>query len=168
MKRFFSLLTILLLYLNLRFSVVPTLRGLEIYSLGGWIGINHKGAALKRDRKLTAVSVLFLSVWFLSAFRWNNVFTEPLMLTAIWFSLDLLDLPSFPWWMRITFFTYAAHALALEAMEKLFLLAFGRSPLAALLDFLFMPIVIFLILAAAAFFLKRRTPKLWEIISGGR
>ena len=161
-------LVVLLLYLNLRFSVVPTLRGLEIYSLGSWIGINHKQAALKRDRRLTAVSILVLAVWFFSAFRWNSVFTEPLMLTAIWFALDLFRLPSFPWWMHITFFTYLAHALVLEAAEKLFLLAFGRSPLAALVDFLFMPVVLFLLLAGAAFILRKRTPKLWGVLNGGR
>ncbi len=163
-----GLLVLLLLYFNQAFLFVPVPRGLEIYCFGAWVGINYRNFALKRSRKLAIAGVLLLLFMFGTAFRGYSPWMNPLLFLALWFALDLFSFPpAYPWWMHITFFTYVFHLFLLESLEKLVQIAFGRNPLAALLDYLLMPILVFILLALFAAILKK-LPKLWLVLNGGR
>lgn len=92
-----------------------------------------------------------------------------LLLTALlWIAGDFLAVDREPaWWMKLSFFTYCAHSLVLESVEKLLLLLIGDTPAGAVLDFLLAPMITMLVLIAAAFLLKKIKP-LWSLLSGGR
>ncbi len=73
-----------------------------------------------------------------------------------------------PWWIRITFFVYVSHDIILEIFEKIVLLVWGVNPIFALLDYLFMPVIVFVVLYIIACVLRKYTPKIWSIATGGR
>ena len=164
-----GLLVLVLLYVNQAVRLIPLPNGLEIYCFGALIGINYKDLALRRSRLLTLIGSLLLLFMFATAFRWYQPWMCPLLFLALWFALDLFSFPSaYPWWMRISFFTYVSHLFVLESLEKIVLIVFGKKPLAALLDFLFMPIVVFILLVLIAALLRKWFPRLWLVLTGSR
>lgn len=164
-----GLAVLLALCLNRHFALIPLLRGVEPYSIAAWLAINHGSWSQVRSRALSCAGFAFVLVMFAASFRWYGVWTEAPLFVAVWLALDVFSFSRpWPWWMHIGFFTYAAHKLVLETLEKLVLLLFGRNALAAGLDFVFMPLFVFALLAAVARLLQRYTPHLWEVLCGGR
>lgn len=145
--------------------------GLEYYLVGAWIGINHKQWLEYRNRTVSIVWSIILIVIhiYLCFFGWKYI-TKITYILAMWFAIDLMKLEDviFPWWTEITFFTYVAHDMFLEALEKLFFVVFGNGPFFALVDYLFMPIAVFIVLVAVAYIGKKRFSVLWRIACGGR
>jgi len=68
--------------------------------------------------------------------------------------------------MQLTFFTYVAHDMLLEAFEKILFVVVGSNPVAALLDYLFMPMIVMLVLIGVAYGLKNKLPVVWKTITG--
>jgi hypothetical protein len=146
---------------------LPT--GLVWYSLGSWIAINHKEWALYQNKKLSVVSAVYVLFILITAFQIWNVWLEIVFFIAIWFAMDLYNREvAIPWWMKITFFTYVAHDIFLEAYEKVILIIFGNKPMWALLDYIFTPVAVFVTLLVIASIFRRFLPKIWGILVGER
>ena len=54
----------------------------------------------------------------------------------------------------------------LEAIEKLWLIFAGDTPLAALIDYLFAPVITMAILIAVGYAVRKYLPKLWSVLNG--
>lgn len=149
---------------------ISWLNGLDTYLVGSWIGLNCKELFGYRNKAVSLVGAAVLAVSFALDFEPLNILTEIVVFLAIWFAFDLLKLSDrkMPWWMGVTFFTYVAHDLLLEALEKIFLLLCGRSAVCALLDYVLMPIATLLLLFLAAYVMRRWLPHLWKALSGSR
>ncbi|MCM1189454.1 MAG: acyltransferase [bacterium] len=149
---------------------IPYTSGLDIYLVGSYIGLNCRELLAVRNKVLAAISLLYVIFTLVTAFRFWNIITEILLFIAIWFACDLLPLAGkkLPWWMSITFFTYVAHDAFLEAFEKIILVIFGKKAVFALLDYLFAPILVEIVLILIAYLLKMRLPMLWKILTGNR
>lgn len=143
--------------------------GFAVYAFGSWIGINYKETALYQNKLLAIVSWIYIVFQFVTVFRWFSIFAQILFFIAVWFAMDIFEFRGkLPWWMQITFFTYVAHDVFLEAFEKVFLVVFGNAPIFAFLDYLFMPFLVLLVLIMIAVFMKRFMPKIWRILTGAR
>ena len=148
---------------------VPFL-GYLYYLAGAYLAINFKHIEYKRSGACTIASCFFFIILALFRFKpINHVIIRLVFFVATWFFLDFLPLKKpMPWWMKISFFTYVAHDLFLEAFEKIVLIVFGKNAVFALLDYILAPIVVFLVLAVIAACLKKYTPKIWSIVTGMR
>lgn len=172
LKNYFNIPTggviVLLLMLNSIFGLVETPSGIEMYAAGSYIAINHKGIEHYKNRNLSCASIVVILLLFVTKLMVLNVPLMVLFVLSLWFSLDLINLEcEMPWWLSITFFTYAFHDMVLEMLEKLWLVLAGSNPLFALLDYLFMPIIAFVVIAIVASFLRRIRP-VWGLLCGYR
>lgn len=145
--------------------------GLTEYLVGSYIGINHKAAFFYKNKVLSWVSFSYIILMCFTSFKYLGPLTDIALIFALWFFLDIFKgIKNFspPWWMTITFFTYVSHDLLLESFESIFYISFGSSPIFALLDYLFMPLLVELILICIANIIKKFLPILWRILSGDR
>lgn len=149
---------------------IPYTTGLEVYLVGAYIGLNCRNQLMIKNKIITILSLIYIAFTLVSAFRFWNIVTELLLFLAIWFACDFLPLEDkkLPWWMSITFFTYVAHDALLEALEKVMLLVFGKQVIFALLDYIFVPFLVFLILILVAYVLRKWLPVVWKVITGDR
>ncbi len=144
------------------------------YLIGAYIGINCKKLPKANNvilNKISCISVLLLLLICIPLI--NGEMHEILILMlcgSLWFGVNLVTTFDWtlPWWCKISFFIYCIHDLILEALEKIFLFAFGKHVIFALLDYLFMPSITIMLSSVIAYFLKRRTPKIWNLLTGGR
>lgn len=148
----------------------PYLSGIEMYLVGSYIGLNCKDMILRKNRGISVISLVYIVATLILSFRSWNFFTEILFYFAIWYVLDLINISliEIPWWMTITFFTYVAHDVLLEAIEKVFLIVFGTSSYFAIIDYIIMPIAVEMILIIIAYFMRKKLPIVWRLITGGR
>lgn len=143
--------------------------GMEYYLIGSYIGINFRDKLSYGSRAATVISVCYALYYLLWGFRTGNVVTTGLFCISLWFMIDrLVSEKEFPWWMKLTFFTYVAHDVFLEAFEKILFKVCGALPAAALFDYIFMPMIVMLVLIGAAYVLKNKLPVLWKILTGAR
>ena len=144
--------------------------GLDSYLVGSYIGLNCSEYLSYRNKKISGCAFLYIIFCMITSFRFWNIVTKSILFIAIWFACDWVSRKerSFPWWMKITFFTYVSHDIFLEALEKLFLILFGVKPIFALLDYLLMPLVVQLLLVVIAFFMQKCSPVMWRILTGDR
>lgn len=145
--------------------------GIEYYCLGAYCAINHKEFCEQKKERTSALIGGLCLLGFLTL-GYRLLTHKPFMYLAlllIWISLDAKELSMrIPWWFRITFFVYVSHDIVLEMFEKVVLLAFGVNPIFALLDYLFMPMIVFIILCLVACIMRKYTPTVWKIVTGGR
>lgn len=163
--------TIILLALifNKYFGWVNMIEGIEMYALGSWLAINYKDLVLYKNRKLTYMGLIYILGLLVTQFKWYNIFFEIILYFSIWFALDIFEYSKdLPWWMQITFFTYVAHDVFLEGFEKVVWIMFGNNPVIALLDYIFMPILVFCFLTLLAFIMKNYFGFVWKILTGDR
>jgi hypothetical protein len=163
----FAVLLVILLCVH--FKWLSLWDGTNWYCLGAYVAINHKEWALYQNKTISRVSLVYILLVLFTAFRFWNQWLEILFFAAVWFALDLSrrDM-TIRWWMKLTFFTYVAHDIFLEAYEKIFLLVFGTSPAFALVDYLIVPPAVFVTLVAIAAFLRKFMPRLWQLLTGAR
>ncbi len=69
---------------------------------------------------------------------------------------------------RTILFIYCAHGLLLEMLEKLWLLAAGKSFVAAALDYFCMPFLVVVILSVVALIMNRYFEPLYFVLTSGR
>ena len=161
----------LLLVINSLFGFVSIpLSGLVYYAGGAYIALSFKGIEYRRNMIISFAGCAYLVVLFLFGFKFiNNVLVNLAFFIAVWFLTDLIVRDNeYPWWMKITFFTYVAHDLFLEMFEKLFLLILGKRPIFALLDYILVPIIVFIVIALIAAFFKKFLPRTWKVLTGMR
>lgn len=145
------------------------------YLLGAYIGINGKDVPIIKNSGLTVLSRIILS-GVLCYYLWNvhteisdNVLVVILLCITFWWSFDGVSYETSPkWWMGISFFIYCAHDIFLEGLEKIFLLVFGKKSIWALLDYIFMPVIVMLICIFCATILRSYLPLMWKVLTGGR
>ena len=145
------------------------------YLLGAYIGTNHKEAPLKECLGLTYIgrfSLIGVLIWYLYGLTSGVEANELVIIWAcisVWFAFDGIEYESMPkWWFGISFYIYCIHDIVLEAFEKIFLLVFGNGSIFALLDFVFMPIIIVAICIFSAMILRKYLPALWKLLTGNR
>lgn len=145
------------------------------YLLGAYIGINCKDLPLIKSTQITIVSrVMLLGIlgWYL----WNvqngidkNAIAVIALCIAFWWAFDGISYEKKPkWWIGISFFVYCIHDIFLEGLEKIFLLIFGTGSIFALLDYIFMPVIVLVICIMCAAILRNYFPIVWKVITGGR
>ncbi len=143
--------------------------GLIEYAFGAWIAINYKNAATYYNKYLTLWGWGYIVYLLLTDFRWCGMFGRLLFCVALWYALDTFSFEKdWPWWMKITFFTYVSHDIVLEIIQKLIFYALGNRPIWALVTYIFVPIFVFIILVFIATLLQRFLPRLWRILTGAR
>ena len=166
-------LIVLLLLLNIGYisQKVNIPSGLEMYIAGSYISINHKDIAMWSNKILSYFGVLFIAFMVITEYRYLNNTMQVLLFIGVWYALDLLifrDDTPMPYFMRITFFTYVAHDLILESVEKIWLVLLGTKAVYALMDYLFAPIVTLAILVGISKIISIKLPFLWKILNGYR
>jgi hypothetical protein len=145
--------------------------GIEYYLAGAYIGINCREYIFVKNTKISFGGCIYILATMFTGFRIWNFVTKLLFIFAVWFALDCipqLEERKFPWWMSITFFTYVAHDAILEAFEKVIMRVFGLIPLFALLDYIFTPLIIEMVLIGVAYVLKKFLPMVWKLLTGSR
>jgi surface polysaccharide O-acyltransferase-like enzyme len=150
--------------------VIPHTSGIEVYLVGSYIGLNCREQLKYKNKLITLVSCIYIILTLLTAFKYLNVITEILLFIAIWFACDLFSLEGnkYPWWMSITFFTYVAHDVFLQASKKVWWRVFGNHAIFALLEYIFMPLIIEALLIGIAYIIRSTLPVIWKIITGDR
>ena len=142
-----------------------------MYIAGSYISINHKDIAMWSNKILSYFGVLFIAFMVITEYRYLNNTMQVLLFIGVWYALDLLifrDDTPMPYFMRITFFTYVAHDLILESVEKIWLVLLGTKAVYALMDYLFAPIVTLAILVGISKIISIKLPFLWKILNGYR
>lgn len=166
---FIGLLILLSLFHLGKFEI-PYSGGFDVYLVGSYIGLNAKELLFYRNRKLSIASMVYIALMLATSLRFLNFVTEILFYFAMWFALDMLPVArqKLPWWMSITFFTYVAHEVVLETLEKVVYKVSGANPVFALLDYIVMPWITLTILVGLAYLLKKWLPRFWGFITGAR
>lgn len=160
---------ILFMCFNIQFGWVDMPKGLEWYLIGSWIAINHNNWVLYRNKIWTFIAVGYIVFILVTGFRFWNIWLQIIFYIAIWSALDVFkEFGEIPGWMQMSFFTYVAHDIFLESFEKVFLLLLGKSPVWALVDYIFMPFVILFVLVIVANILQKISYPLWQLLVGYR
>lgn len=155
--------------LNDYFKWISVIGGIEMYALGSWLAINYKELALYRNKKLTYAGLVYILGMLITQFRWYNIFFQVILFLSIWFAMDIVEYKKeLPWWMSITFFTYVAHDVFLEVFEKVLWIIFGNNHIVALLDYIFMPFIVFGFLVLIAYIMRKYFPVIWKLLTGDR
>ena len=145
--------------------------GLSMYLAGAYIGINHKELLkIKPVPGVSVVAIVYILFQIVTCFAIWNLWCNLIFNVAVWLALDLLDLGNInlPWWMSITFFVYMAHDMILEALEKVVMVLLNPNWVVILLTYLLTPIMTYAICVCIASIMRKRIPRVWRVISGGR
>jgi len=142
------------------------------FLLGSYAGINMKHVVEEPDKKLIlpglAGVIICLAIAMIGTLAENDGW-RLLFIISLWFCLEWFSYKKEPqWWMGISFFIYCAHSIILESFEKLWLKAAGISVFAALMDYLFMPLIVLTIIIVIAYLLKRYLSNVWNVLTGNR
>lgn len=140
------------------------------YVLGAYLGMNFGKLANKGNRRLSVAAALCLPVMvFLGGGYAGHMWYTCLLFAVIWLAMDLFAFErDVKWWMKCTFFYYCAHDVILEAVEKVILIAGGKSEVMAWIDYLSAPVITLAVLIGAAWLLRKHMRPVWGILSGGR
>lgn len=165
-----AVITILLL-INAQFDLISVpLSGYCYYVSGAYISINFKNIEYIKKKSFTVISCI--AMLLVIGFRFRvliSPFVCLIFFVSTWFILDIFTIKEkYPWWMKISFFTYVAHDILLEAYEKLFYVLLGKNALFALLDYIIVPLMVFVSLVVLAAVIRKWTPKIWKVLTGMR
>ena len=146
------------------------------FALGGYCGIHHKQIVEnKYDTKAIIVALSFLLISTLLETIYNvpqgTTMIMPLRLlqvVAVWILADVLAVNTPPqWWETISFFIYCIHSMILESIQKIFFILFHNTAMGAVIDFLFAPVLTFVLILLAAY-ICRKKPFVWKCLTGNR
>ncbi len=164
---------LLLLFMNVGY-IAPKItipNGLEMYLAGSYISINHKNKAMLSNELLSYLGLLFIALMVITKCRYLNNTIQVLLFIGVWYAFDIFairDDKPMPYFMQITFFTYVAHDLILESIEKVWLLVLGTGAVYAFLDYIFAPIITLAILVVISKIISIKLPRLWNVLNGCR
>lgn len=141
------------------------------FIIGCYLGMNGKRFVENVNKVKTYIGVvgfMLLMLWLLMG-NTIGAMWRMAMCGTIWFALDVFKIEKEPKeWMKISFFIYCAHELLLEVIEKIWLIAAGKSIWAAAIDYFFTPVIVVTILVMSGSFMKKYTPGVWKVLNGGR
>lgn len=141
------------------------------YLIGAYIAVNHKDIIYRKNEKLGfgLLAACMLLNCYVTANEPLNFMRITLTIFAVWLlPMDRLMAKEPKWFLQISFFGYCIHTFILEVFEKLWLLVWGYSALAAILDYIIAPIVTMGLIVLIAGFVKKIMPKTWKVITGTR
>lgn len=140
------------------------------YVLGAYLAMNFRGLANRGNRRLSIAAALCLPAVVILGGRYaGHMWYTCLLFAVVWLAMDLFTFEKdVKWWVKCTFFYYCAHDMILQSVEKLILIAGGKSEFMAWADYLLAPVITLAILVGIAWFLRRFMRPVWNILSGGR
>ena len=150
---------------------IPYTNGLEEYLAGCYIGINCRDSLYYQNKRISILSVVYVIVMLVTDFKIWGLGLELLFFAAVWYAMDIFSVylqRELPWWMTIGFFTYVAHDIFLEAFEKILWVVGGNKAILALMDYIFMPILVEVLLIGIAYIAMRWFPGVWKVVTGNR
>lgn len=157
--------------------IVPYLNldALFYYSLAAYGGIHgawliEGGWSEGRQRAgmciITAAVVTLMVTWPEGIV--DRVIFRTLMPIGLWLIIEEKELPMAPWWMTYNFYLYAVHFALVRLINKTAARFFsGYWPLPVIL-FLLMPVIMVWFSSTTGIQIKKRWPKLWFLLNGGR
>lgn len=141
------------------------------FMMGAYIGVNYKEIIKKKNKNLAIFCCIGLAVCIiLLQFVHQIGFMNMISCIFLWYALDLFKFDKeLPWYMHISFFVYCAHIAILNVIERVIVIFAGKnSVIWALLDFIFAPMLTFVIVFFIAYVMRRFTPRIWSVLNGGR
>lgn len=173
-----------MLYFLGRATVIPVLNldALLYFSSGAYMALHGGRFVEKRDgsgavswilKEGAAIAGALLCIWmFWTTHQYANFLTAVLYgllaPVTIWIALPSGRLPAPAPWMKESFFLYAFHFLVVRTLNKAASFALPHTAAMALLMYLAVLVAAILLAWGTSEFLKRKTPPLWKLLSGGR
>jgi peptidoglycan/LPS O-acetylase OafA/YrhL len=150
------------------------------YAVGAYCALNCREFVEKPMRLKTISGVIVLLALFVIYACFITQFNNPIInhsfrlvyICALWFALDVV--PQFKTfnWMNNSFFIYCSHYAILLCTQRVCDILIQRwgyfQQLLYVVEYIFLPIVIIIILIVIAESIKKKFPKVWGIIMGGR
>ncbi|MDO4983669.1 MAG: acyltransferase family protein [Eubacteriales bacterium] len=145
------------------------------FSEAGYIALHMRSFWLrsftKREKYIAgAVALAFYIVFYgipCTAGTIIHVLVLSVVIPALWVLVpDRELLPLEKSFDTYRFWIYASHYLLLEAIEKLWLIFAGDTPVAALIDYLFAPVITMAILIAGGYVVRKYLPRIWGVLNG--
>lgn len=179
-NRIIGAITLSILYIIHWFLYVDEftiLYGSLFFFFGGYISIHYFKIAIKKYSNFLFYISLFVSILISFALinQWILSYTPIRQTTllifciTIWIISDKVNFPvKKPWWVHISFFISCSHGVILESTEKIILIVLGNNVFGAAIDYVFAPIITFIIIITIATLLKKYLPRTWKIINGNR
>lgn len=144
------------------------------YMFGAYMGIHYRELVQRRyDKKLSIAALAFIlvTVGVCMIFKLNTIVRVPVRLlhiVAIWLVAEVVAIEKKPWWwIQLSFFIYCTHSLVLESLEKVMLIALGKTTIGAVVSFMTSPVLTILIIVLLAAILRHIKP-LWKVLTGNR
>ena len=168
---------IILWFVNMAVSRITdvNLNSLILYSVGAYVGINHKAVPLIERTlvvylsRICIIIILLINTFFIEQKILSNLLLQILMCISLWYAISgSYFTKQLPWWCKISFYIYCIHDFFLEAIEKLFLIVCGKASVFALLDYILAPIIVVILCILSATFLKKYCKHMWYVLVGGR
>ena len=145
------------------------------FSEAGYIALHLKSFWLREFKKsekyiaaalVAAFYILFYGIPCIAG-ELMHVLVLTAVIPAIWVLMPDRELkPKEKSFNTYRFWIYASHYLLLEAVEKLWLIFAGDTPVAAIVDYLFAPIITMAILIAAGSIIRKYLPAVWAVLNG--
>ncbi|MGN0157570.1 MAG: acyltransferase, partial [Brotaphodocola sp.] len=90
------------------------------------------------------------------------------VVAGLWLVTDGCRLPAVKPFMTYNFFLYATHFGLVRFINKAFARKFAGIPMVPVILFFLMPLMILSVNGIAAQIMRRRMPRTWELLNGGR
>lgn len=144
------------------------------YYIGIYLALYKKEWFLKSNLKKTVCLFMLLTILFSYIYfriEYCSVLGRVLYSTLsilLWKYFDVLrkDVKT-TWWFSYTIFFYCCHEFILEPIEKIIYILIGNNLIGAAIDFVFAPIITFLIMVVILSVIKK-IPFLFKVLTGFR
>ena len=151
---------------------------LPMFMFGGWVALHHEDLIISSTpntfKSWRRYVIILYGILYLITFVSGNsnriiYLYRCLSPVAVWLGFDYLKFPSeIKWWQKISFFIYCSHFFIVSIFQKLTLLLFGKAWGSAFIVYFITPPIVLSIVFIVSLVMKKKFPKLWGILNGGR
>lgn len=153
---------------------------LIFYMIGAYAALHLKLTVETGTKQKAYISicviVILIAIYFIWLRNHGDAITSHtfriIFSIALWFAMDMMPEIKIKWWMKISFFIYCAHLLPLQCMQKVSEIIINHIPYfkaqLMILEYIFLPILVVMLVIFIAWLLKRYALVLWNIITGSR
>ena len=150
------------------------------YAVGAYGALNWKSIIEKPNSRKTylAISVLFMLIviYFLLLKNYTDAILNHsfrlIYICAIWFVFDIKRKFNIRKWMGNSFFLYCSHLIILQCFQKICDILIGKigafQSILYIMEYIFLPVLLIGFLLFFAEALKRKLPKIWDVLTGSR
>lgn len=151
------------------------------YLIGGYAALNLKSLVEAGNKKkvyigLVIILLLISSYILIDKFHVRNAVISHgwriIYICALWFVFDVLPEIKVKSWMKNSFFLYCSHLMVLQCFQRVIDLILEKIGIAggvlSIIEYIIVPWMIIGLLLVIAEFLKRYTPDIWKLFTGGR